>query len=317
MELLLILTYAAICIAAFKIFKIPLNKWTVPTAALGGAVLLGLLFMVMNYNHPYSETVRQYYATTALMPEVRGRVVDVPAKPNQPVKKGDVLFRINPEPFEDEIEGLEGQLLAARKDLERAEVLVGRGTAAQRTLDQARATVTDLQAELDEARFNLEHSTMVAPTDGFVAQLALRPGMMVVPLPFSPGMVFVHTEERLYYGWFRQNYLLRLVAGSRAEVAFDGIPGMVFQGEVVQVVPAIPEGQVRVRADLLGFDREKYPGRVLVAIDITDPRLDEYELPSGMFGQAAVYSEHFEGVGTLRKILLRMTAWMNYVFPIH
>ena len=64
-------------------------------------MLLGLLFMVMNYNHPYSETVRQYYATTALMPEVRGRVVDVPAKPNQPVKKGDVLFRINPEPFED------------------------------------------------------------------------------------------------------------------------------------------------------------------------------------------------------------------------
>ena len=36
MDLLLILTYGALCIAVFKIFKIPLNKWTVPTAALGG-----------------------------------------------------------------------------------------------------------------------------------------------------------------------------------------------------------------------------------------------------------------------------------------
>ena len=33
MDLLLILTYTAICVAVFKIFRIPLNKWTVPTAA--------------------------------------------------------------------------------------------------------------------------------------------------------------------------------------------------------------------------------------------------------------------------------------------
>lgn len=43
MDLLLILTYTAICIAIFKIFRIPLNKWTVPTAVLGGVVLIGAL----------------------------------------------------------------------------------------------------------------------------------------------------------------------------------------------------------------------------------------------------------------------------------
>jgi hypothetical protein len=36
MELLLILTYSAICVAVFKIFRIPVNKWTLPTAVLGG-----------------------------------------------------------------------------------------------------------------------------------------------------------------------------------------------------------------------------------------------------------------------------------------
>ena len=41
MELLLILTYTAICVAIFKIFRIPLNKWTLPTAALGGIFMIG------------------------------------------------------------------------------------------------------------------------------------------------------------------------------------------------------------------------------------------------------------------------------------
>ena len=69
MDLLLILTYTAICIVVFKVFKIPLNKWTVPTAALGGVVLIGALILTMNYNHPYSEMSRQYFVTTPIVPK--------------------------------------------------------------------------------------------------------------------------------------------------------------------------------------------------------------------------------------------------------
>ncbi len=63
MELLLFLTYTAICVAIFKLFKISRNKRTVPTAALGGVVLISTLFTVMNYNHPYSESTRMYFAS--------------------------------------------------------------------------------------------------------------------------------------------------------------------------------------------------------------------------------------------------------------
>ena len=66
MDLLLILTYTAVCVAIFKIFRIPLNKWTVPTAALGGVLLIGTLIMLMNYNHPYSEMARNYYVSTPI-----------------------------------------------------------------------------------------------------------------------------------------------------------------------------------------------------------------------------------------------------------
>ena len=55
MDLLIILSYTAICIVVFKVFKIPLTKWTVSTAALGGIILVGTLVLVMNYNHPYTD----------------------------------------------------------------------------------------------------------------------------------------------------------------------------------------------------------------------------------------------------------------------
>lgn len=48
MDLLLILTYVALCVVVFKVFHIPLNKWTVPTAFLGGVVLIGALLLIMN-----------------------------------------------------------------------------------------------------------------------------------------------------------------------------------------------------------------------------------------------------------------------------
>jgi len=317
MDLLLILTYAAICIAIFKVFKIPLNKWTVPTAVLGGVVLIGTLLLLMNYNHPYSEAVRQYYVTTPVISEVRGRVIEVPVRPNVRVKKGDTLYKIDPKPFEDEIRGIEGELVAARKDLERSEELYAKQVASERALDQAKAKVDDLQAKLDDAQFSLDQAVVMAPSDGYVTQLALRPGMYAVPLPLSPVMTFVHEEEGFYVGWFRQNSLLRLKKGTEAEVTLDGIPGVIFRGEVKEVFPVIGEGQIKPGADFLRFSQQTIPGRVAVGIQITDPLFDEYRLPGGVFGQAALYTEHFHHVGIMRRILLRMAAWMNFVFPLH
>lgn len=92
MDLLLILTYAAFCIAIFKIFNIPLNKWTVPTAVLGGIVLIGSLLMLMNYNHPYTKFAREYFVSVPINPAVRGKVVSVEVKPNTAIKQGDILL---------------------------------------------------------------------------------------------------------------------------------------------------------------------------------------------------------------------------------
>lgn len=113
MDLLLILTYTALCVAVFKVFKIPLNKWTVPTAVLGGVILIGTLILLMNYNHPFTQLGSQVYSTTPIVSGVRGRVVEVPVKPNQPLTQGDVLFRIDPIPFEADVARLKAKVKEA------------------------------------------------------------------------------------------------------------------------------------------------------------------------------------------------------------
>ena len=52
---------------------------------------------------------------------------------------------------------------------------------------------------------------------------------------------------------------------------------------------------------------------------INTPNFTHYEtlLPGGADGQAAVYTKHFRHVAIIRKVLLRMAAWMNYLFPFH
>ena len=92
MDLLLIMTYAALAYAVFKIFKIPVNGFTLLTAVLGGIAIISLLLLAMNYNHPFSKEARFYYNTTPIVPAVSGIVIEVPAKANTPMIAGDVLF---------------------------------------------------------------------------------------------------------------------------------------------------------------------------------------------------------------------------------
>jgi len=77
MELLLALIYVAFCIAIFKIFRIPVNQWSLSTAVLGGIIGISLTLLVMNYNHPFSTNARIYFATSPVLPGVKGRVVEV------------------------------------------------------------------------------------------------------------------------------------------------------------------------------------------------------------------------------------------------
>lgn len=319
MDLLLILTYAALCIVAFKIWNIPLTKWTVPTAVLGGLFLIGGMIVIMNYNHPYSEISREYFVTTPIVPAVSGKVIEVPVQGQQKLKVGDVLFRIDPIPFQNKVKALQSELFVAKTDLQRARKLLSTKSISQRDVDLAQAKVQILESKLGIASYQLEQTVVRAPTDGYVTQVALRPGMMATSLPLRPVMIFVHNEGNYYVAWFRQNSMMRLEKGDEAEVAFDGIPGKVFTGKVKMVFPAIAEGQIQASGNLFDPRQNNRPGRLPVLITITDPEFESYagRVPGGAYAQTAVYTKHFHHISIMRRVLLRMASWMNYLFPFH
>ena len=380
MELLLMLTYAAICVAIFKIFRIPVNKWTLPTAVLGGIFLIGFILLVMNYNHPFSANARIYFATTPIMADVKGRVVEVPVEPNVILKQGDVLFRIDQKPYQFEVDKRRAALSEAEQNVaqlkagfESAQASVDEATAQRdrakdsydryrqgnenaraggralpfseaevenrRTTymaaegalqaaiskaEQARVTyqseiggvhtsVARLRADLQDAEYDLERTTVRAPGPGFVTQMALRPGMYVVPAPLRPVMVFVHHDDRTLAAGFRQNALQRIRPGEEAEVAFDAVPGRVFKGKVQNVLDAIALGQLQATGSLQDMGEPLPGGRAVATIEI-DNDISPYNLPGGAGAQVAVYTPYWHHFAIIRRILLRMRSWQNYVF---
>jgi multidrug resistance efflux pump len=375
MELLLALIYVSFCVAIFKIFKIPVNQWSLATATLGGIFGIVFLLLVMNYNHPFTANARIYFPVTPILPAVKGRVVDVPVKPNQPLKEGDVLFRVDPKPFEFVVtqkkaalaeaeqnvsqlkaaldqataaaERSKAQLALAQQNFDRQNELFERNVvaraaldtftrnleAAKQTLAASRAdeekarlaytsnlegvntSVARLRAELADAEFDLDQTVTRAGGPGFVTQVSLRPGMFAIPTQFRTAMLFVNTgnRDRELGAAFQQNSLQRVKAGDEAEAAFDAVPGRVFKAKVLTVVDAIAAGQLSTSPALIEPETRTTAGRAVAIIEVS-PEMDAYQIPLGSTAQVAIYTEHWHHVALLRKILLRMRSWQNYIF---
>jgi multidrug resistance efflux pump len=377
MEILLTLTYVALCCAIFKIFRIPVNQWTLATAALGGIFGLSLLFITMAYNHPFSTNARIYFTVTPILPAVRGRVIEVPVedRTNQHLEAGEVLFKIDPKPYEytvaekraaladaeanvaqlkasvDQAAAATGkakaQLDLAQENYDRQKTLFEKNVVAQATLDTAtrnldaakqamaeasaaedrarqaygamvdgeHSTIVRFRNELADAQFELDQTTVRAPASGFVTELALRPGVYVVPAPFRPAMTFVNDSQRdrALAAAFQQNALQRVQAGDEAEVLFKGIPGRVFKAKVRLVIDAIAGGQLQTTGTIREIGNTLPGDRAVAILDIVDD-MSAYQVPLGSSGEAAIYTQHFHELSLLRKILLRMRSWENYAF---
>ena len=146
-----------------------------------------------------------------------------------------------------------------------------------------------------------------------------RPYMTTAPAaPSATELVAevpITVEEHNLVAWFHQNSLLRLNDGSAAEVTFDSIPGKVFSGRVTMVMPTSNDGRAMDQNNVFEPPTEASQPRIPVLINITDPHYGTYVSQfSGDFpAQAAIYGEEFHHLSVVRKTLLRMSAWMNYL----
>lgn len=172
-------------------------------------------------------------------------------------------------------------------------------------------TVARLQADLAAAEYNLAQTDVVAPTDGYVTQMLLRPGMTLAA--GTPTMVFIHSDDVVFAAAFSQRAIPRLDVGSEAEAAFNVIPGRVFSGKVAIFADAIAQGQLQTTGTLLNpEDRAKDAGQTMVRIELAEA-VRAYHLPPGSTAQVAVYSRHWRSLAIIRRILLRQKSWLNYL----
>jgi len=418
MEAILLGIYSLFVWLIFIKFK--LLPWTTPwkvAVVIFPVVVMAAMLLTLNVVAPTSTDVRVVKYVVPIVAQVKGRVIEVPVNNNQVVKKGDVLFRIDPTPYQSEVNALEAQLVSeeARVGAERARygetetrlpdaqsgerqlneqlnratsqiaaleasLELARRRVAQNTelaaagagnrfdLEQAQTNVNELTAQiasaraaqqevreklsgringdlatvagvkaqittanaqirvalaqlestrpkLDNARWNLDQTTVVAPGNGTMVNVMLRPGFFVTGVAFNEVMTFVDNEYQVF-ALFNQNELHQVVNGNEAEITLDTYPGRIVKAHVDSIIWAQSQGQVDASGNLPTTTVAAPPGRFPVKLIVAQHDSSLF-LAAGARGAAAIYTEHVPLLHLIRKVLIRSSSYLDYVIIKH
>jgi multidrug resistance efflux pump len=390
MEILMLGVYSFFVWLIF--FKFKWLPWNIVSQVIVITIpIIGLTLMILLLNivAPSSHDVRVVNYTVQVIPQVSGRVIEVPVEANRPVKKGDLLFKIDPIPFEDAVKTAEANVLETKarlidaldKEKELLELqkiadarigsveanlalanqrvgqyreLAAKGAgrvfdveqadtnkiALETDLDSARARRADIgfqlaardekgelvqvgiaranlagaEAQLSNARWQLEQSTMYAPANGTVINLQLRPGQYVNNMPFKPALVLVEDDQMLL-ALYKQNELRKVKPGQEAEVALRTYPGRIIKCKVDSIVWAQGQGQLPWSGNVPETGAYPNPeGRFAVRLN-TDGKDKDLFLAAGAHGMGAIYSDSGTMLHIIRKVILRVGAKLDWVIP--
>lgn len=261
---------------------------------------------------PYSKEMMVESRVLQIAPEYGGIVKKVYAKPNVPMKKGDPLFEMDPEPRQAKVDELKAQLAEAQEKYNVERRLVRQGAGVREKMINLGDEVDALQDQLDKAQYHLGQTVIVAPADGYVVNLQLREGVFIrlkVPV-----MSFVDTEEYYLVALLRQRAVQWIDPGDEVEVALEMYPGAVFSAEVTDVVWASGKAQLSATGQLPTIHGQVVPPEhfvVKIRLKGEDP---ERPLRFGASGLAALYSGKCDACKFLRQLEIRSESWLNYVY---
>jgi len=197
------------------------------------ALIVGSALWNYYMNAPWTRDGRVRADVVAVAPDVSGLVTEVLVDDNQDVKRGDVLFRVDPERYkialkqaESVVEGKQAAAEQLRVDFQRYARL-SEAVASQQKVEAARSA--DLQAEADMgraaadrdlAKLNLERSTVKAPVNGRITNMNLRPGAYVT---MGRGVfALIDSDTLRVEGYFEETKLQRIHVGDLATIHLMG-----------------------------------------------------------------------------------------------
>jgi multidrug resistance efflux pump len=388
MELLLIAIYSFFVWLIF--FKFKLLPWNIISQVIVITIpIIGItaLILVLNIVAPSSADVRVINYVVSVNPRVNGIVTEVPIVPNRPIKKGDVLFKIDPTPYELDVKNYQAQLAQLKVQLVTAEAntrnlqgelksaigsreaivsqlklaqlrakqfkeLSDAGAGSKFDYEQAQTDIGNLEAQLASARanesqvreklaaktpdgdqdevanikaqiaraeaqlatsrWNLSQTIYRAPANGTVVSMALRPGTMAVQFPAIPAMNFVE-EENWILAIYNQNEVRKIKPGQEAEIAFRMYPGRVVKAKVDSVMWATAQGQLPIGSMNTASGVAPIPPNGLAVRLLMDGKDKDLFLAAGARGGGAVYTDSGEMIHILRKVLLRVSAKLDWL----
>ena len=268
-----------------------------------------LLFIPMGWGAPQGAALVARNAVS-IIPNVAGEVIDVPVEGNTALKTGDVLFRIDPVPYEAQVRAIEAQLKLSATRLAQMTQLFERDSGRGFDVEQRQSEVDQLKAQLESAKWNLDKTTVRAPADGYATNVALRKGARVAS---SPVMAFIDTSQTLVGVEISQNDARYVAAGQPVEITFKVELGIVRTGKVETVFQAISTGQAQVSGTATA-PTEIQSAPFVIRVKLDDGDLAK-RLPAGSTGTAAIFTEAVKPTHIIRKVLLRQIAILNYVNP--
>lgn len=356
-------------------------------------VALAIIILLMNIVAPSSSDVRAMNYVIPVVPRVTGQVTEVPIEPNRPIKKGDVLFKIDPEPFQLAVKaaeatlaqnkaklvtaeaterGLEDQLknaaakkaaLTPRIDLAKKRVeqftsLVATGAGKRADLEQSQADLGNLESEflaadatesqvkqklaarnatgeidevaaakaqiakseadLGNAKYDLDGCVHLAPANGRVANLALRPGVRAAQLPMSPVMSFIEEDEPWLIAFFHQNELRYVEPDNEAEIFVEMYPGRIIKCKVDSILWATAQGQMPISGNLPNTQPMAAPEQRIAVRLLLEAKDKDLFLAAGARGHGAIYTEKGKILHVIRKVFVRVSTKIDwFVFKIH
>lgn len=180
-------------------------------------------------------------------------------------------------------------------------------------------TVANMEAQLDQARYYLDNTTLTAPEDGRIINLQVRPGMVSGIYRVGGIAAFIADADRYLLATFYQENLKYVKPGQRVEVALDLYPGQIVAGTVDSIWRGNGVGQYLPSDEVPKFQAPApniLQGQYAVKILLDDP--DPSRFPLGAQGAAAIYTGGEHGArAALRKISIRAHSWANWVYPIN
>ncbi len=394
MDIILLGIYATFVWLIFFKFKwLPWNIVSQVIVVTIPIIALTMIILLLNIFTPSSSDVRAINYVIPIVPRVSGQVTEVPIEPNRPIKKGDVLFKIDPVPFELNVKaadaklaelkvalitaeaaqrGLEDQLknaaakkaaLGARLDLAKKRVeqftqLAATGAGKRSDLEQAQSDAANLESEivaadatesqvkqklaartatgeidevatakaqiakseadLGNAKYDLDGCVHLAPANGRVANLALRPGVRAVQLPLAPVMSFIEEDDQWIIAFFHQNELRYVEAGNEAEIFVKTHPGHVIKCKVDSILWATAQGQMPISGNLPNTQPISAPEQRIAVRLLVEPKDREIFLAAGARGAGAIYTEKGKIIHIIRKVFVRVSTKIDwFVFKLH